>query len=243
VTRPRPQFKHVTTHFTETHVEDGETFELTGTFSGFVWILEEVDKRRKRGQPLVTVLDGDPNLWDMVNDHVPDDSAKIVDILHVAQYVWKAAKVLFTSPQEVADFARERLLWILQGRTRSVIRGLRHMATAKGLKGDLRDTINTVCNYFGNHLEHMRYDWFLEQGYPIASGVIEGACRHLVKDRMERSGMRWTLEGAMAMLNVRAIHQSTYWDLFHCTRRTNEQNTLHQHRALLKTYRPTQLAA
>jgi hypothetical protein len=60
----------------------------------------------------------------------------------------------------------------------------------------------------------MRYDEYLRAGYPIATGVIEGACRHLVKDRLERSGMRWTLAGAQAMLDLRALHQSSYWDAF-----------------------------
>ncbi len=243
VARPKPQFKHVTAHFAETLLEDGETFEMTGTIAAFGWILEEVEKRRKLGQPLLTLLDGDPKLWGILNEFLPDDTVKILDILHAAQYVWKAANVLFTTPEEVTDFARERLLWILQGRTRSVIRGLRHMVTARRLKGNARKIIDTVCNYFGNHLDHMQYDVFLREGYPIASGVIEGACRHLVKDRMERSGMRWTIKGATAMLNVRAVHQSSYWDTFHSTRRTKEQGELHPNRALLIHYHPSELAA
>ena len=60
----------------------------------------------------------------------------------------------------------------------------------------------------------MKYDEYLEQGYPIGSGVVEGACRNLVKDRMERSGMRWTLEGAQAMLGLRSIHSSGLWEEF-----------------------------
>jgi len=89
----------------------------------------------------------------------------------------------------------------------------------------------------------MRYDEYLSAGYPIASGVIEGACRHLVKDRMERSGMRWTLEGARNMLNVRAAFQSSYWDQFQRSRIAREQLVLHLHRDLLVDYTPLQLAA
>ncbi|MFV0444175.1 MAG: hypothetical protein ACK5Q5_11455, partial [Planctomycetaceae bacterium] len=69
--------------------------------------------------------------------------------------------------------------------------------------------------HFETHAERMRYDEYLAAGYPIATGVIEGACRHLVKDRLERSGMRWTLEGSQAMLNLRALRQSSSWDEFH----------------------------
>jgi hypothetical protein len=60
----------------------------------------------------------------------------------------------------------------------------------------------------------MAYNEYLQAGYPIASGVIEGACRHVVKDRMERSGMRWILDGAQAMLGLRCIHLSGSWDEF-----------------------------
>jgi hypothetical protein len=87
----------------------------------------------------------------------------------------------------------------------------------------------------------MKYDEYLRAGYPIASGVIEGACRHFVKDRMERSGMRWRLAGAQAMLDVRAIYLSTYWDDFHRSRIVAEQRTLHVHRNLLKNYKPNVL--
>ena len=78
--------------------------------------------------------------------------------------------------------------------------------------------------------------------YPIASGVIEGACRHLVKDRMERSGMRWTLEGARNMLNVRAAFQSSYWDQFQRNRIQSEQAVIHPLRDLLGDYTALQLA-
>lgn len=88
------------------------------------------------------------------------------------------------------------------------------MATDRGLRGHPRKEIDTVCGYFETHLKRMNYDQYLAAGYPIATGVIEGACRHLVKDRLERSGMRWTLDGAQAMLNLRALRQSSYWDQF-----------------------------
>ena len=63
----------------------------------------------------------------------------------------------------------------------------------------------TVCNYFENNASRMRYDEYLAADYPIATGVIEGACRHVIKDRMEQGGMRWTLAGAEAMLKLRGV--------------------------------------
>eukprot|EP00913_Durusdinium_trenchii_P011147 g10469.t1 len=143
--------------------------------------------------------------WSVVPEEYVVD---ILDVVHVSSYVWKAAKVFHSHREHQEAFARERLLRILQGDLKSVIAGLRRMASLRGLHGEQRKEIDTVCGYFEAHAGRMKYDEYLAAGYPIATGVIEGACRHLVKDRMERSGMRWTLEGAQAMLNLRALRQS-----------------------------------
>jgi hypothetical protein len=58
----------------------------------------------------------------------------------------------------------------------------------------------------------MKYDEYLAAGYPIGSGVVEGACRHLVKDRMEQTGMRWRIAGAQAVLSLRAIYVNDDWE-------------------------------
>ena len=82
----------------------------------------------------------------------------------------------------------------------------------------------------------MRYDEYLQAGYPIASGVIEGACRHVVKDRMEHGGMRWTLPGAQAMLDVRCVCACSEWDNFGQWRQAEEAKRVHRHRALVANY-------
>ena len=76
------------------------------------------------------------------------------------------------------------------------------------------ETLEKVCGYFTNHAHRMRYKDYLAEGLPVASGVIEGACRNVVKDRMEHSGMRWTMKGAHAMLGLRSIRLSGLWDEF-----------------------------
>lgn len=174
--RPKPQFKLVTAHFPEVYEDAHETIEFTGTNEAFAWMQGEVDKRRKPKQTFITLLDGDPKLWNNLAAFLPGDTIGILDIIHVTQYVWKAAKVLYKSPDDIEAFSRARILWILQGRVGSVIRGLKHMSTARELRGKPKETIATVCGYFSKHLEHMRYDEYLREGYPIASGVIEGAC-------------------------------------------------------------------
>ena len=87
--------------------------------------------------------------------------------------------------------------------------------------------MSVTDTYLENNREHMRYDEYIAAGYPIGSGVAEGACRHLVKDRMEQSGMRWTLSGAQAMLHVRATYLNDQWDEFIEDRIEREQTRLY----------------
>ena len=115
------------------------------------------------------------------------------------------------------------------------------MASLKKLKGDPLEQLEAICGYFANNRARMQYDIYLREGYPLATGVIEGACHHLVKDRMERSGMRWTLEGARSMLDVRACFQSDYWNYFHTTRKIELSKETHPHRALIESYCPLSL--
>jgi len=88
-------------------------------------------------------------------------------------------------------------------------------ATARGLTGQKRKTVDEVRRYFYRNRRRMRYHEYLRDGLPIASGAVEGACRNLIKDRMERSGMRWTIDTAEALVRLRATYLSgdfeEYW--------------------------------
>ena len=241
--RPEPQFKHLRACFAKAY--DTDTDEPTivpGSFEAFCWADNQVAQRRRPGQLLIRIMDGQKSLWDVADvclESVPaTQTVDILDILHVSQYVWRAAGAFHSANEHREAFARDRLLRILQGDLRGVITGLRQMATKRGLTGQKLREITVICGYFENNAHRMRYDAYLRAGYPIATGVIEGACRHLVKDRMERSGMRWRLDGAQAMLNVRAVWQSSYWDAFQTYRIKHEQATLHTNRKLIKNYIP-----
>ena len=96
-----------------------------------------------------------------------------------------------------------------------------------------RKRLETICGYFQKNASRMHYDEYLAKGYPIASGVIEGACRHYVKDRMERAGMHWTLLGAQAMLDVRSEYLNGDWAGFHKYRIQDETGRLYPHRERL----------
>jgi len=235
--RPKPCHKRVVARFPKLFEELGEK-PISGSIIALSWAAVEVEQRRRPGQPLVRLMDGQTSLWDAADACLADERAPgpvfdILDIVHVASYVWRAAKVFQTHREHQEAFVRDRLLRILQGDVHGVIQGLRHMATRRHLAGAARQEIDTVCGYFTTHAQRMQYDTYLAAGCPIATGVIEGACRHLVKDRMERSGMRWTQTHAQAMLDLRAVHQSSYWDDFHQQRVTKQHASSQHFRNLL----------
>jgi hypothetical protein len=244
--RPPPKFKHIRGSFVKTYdLGTQDELSVSGAFEAFCWAEAEIARRLQPEQTLVRLMDGQPSLWEAADaclESAPEDrTVDILDILHAAQYVWRVAKVFHNSWEHREAFARDRLLRILQGDVGGVISGLRQMASKRKLRGKARQEVETVCGYLAKNAHRMKYDDYLRAGYPIASGVIEGACRHFVKDRMERSGMRWRLSGAQAMLDVRAAFLSSYWDEFHESRIHAEQPTLHPHRNLLKDYQPITL--
>ena len=108
----------------------------------------------------------------------------------------------------------DHLTRILHGEIGSVIAGWRRKATLQGLTGAKKKTLRTLCAFLEKNKHRMRYDEYLRLGCPVATGVIEGACRHVIKDRMERAGMRWKVPGAQAMLNLRTIHTNGDWTAF-----------------------------
>jgi hypothetical protein len=97
---------------------------------------------------------------------------------------------------------RERLLRVLLGAVLLVVWGLRERGTKHGLTGAKQKMLAQVCNCLEKILERMKYDEYLAEGYPIASGGIEGACRHPLKDRLERAGMHWIAGGTQALWDL-----------------------------------------
>jgi hypothetical protein len=212
------------------------------------WIAQEVTRRWQTDQPIIRLMDGQPVLWEAADACLVDFveavrqagktlvQVDILDIMHASTYVWKAAKAFHGHKEHQEAFAQDRLLRILRGEVTGVITGMRRMASQRNLIGQALKDVTTVCNYFEKNAHRMRYDEYLKAGYPIASGVIEGACRHVIKDRMEQGGMRWTLAGAEAMLNVRSVCASSEWEDFGIWRQTEEAKRLYPHRALVKNY-------
>lgn len=225
--RPRPQSKEVWASLPQ------DERWLSGQEAVFTWLDWEV-RTRNPGQEKETVYlcDGQETLWQDVAEKLPTrNSVEILDLLHVTPRLWKAAHVfLGEGSKEVEPFVRQRVLRVLQGQASGVIRGLREMATKRALTGSKKKTIREICGYLEKNLERLRYDQYLAAGYPIASGAIEGACRHLVKDRMERAGMHWTAAGAQAMLDLRSVFVSGQWQEYQAYRIERERQKLYPYR-------------
>jgi hypothetical protein len=156
----------------------------------------------------------------------------LLDVVHVLEYLWKAAHALFGASSEATEgWVQDRLRALLSGRSGgAVARTIRWWAASRAdeLSAAAHKAITTTCGYLANRTRTrlLRYDAALRDGLPIATGVIEGACRYLVKDRMDRTGACWSLGGAEAVLRLRALRASgdfdAYWD-FHlaCERERN----------------------
>ena len=191
---------------------------VRGSILALSWAAREVQQRRAKNQLLVRLMNGQHSLWSdadaCLSDCDSDNVIDVLDIVHVAGYVGKAAKVLVQGKVAQEVFIRDRLLRILNGDVLGVVRGLRRMATLQKLSEEERADVDTACGYFTVHADRMNYDKYLAAGLPIATGVIEGACHHLVKDRLERTGMRWSASGAQAMLSLRCLRASDAWDDF-----------------------------
>ncbi|MGV2338479.1 MAG UNVERIFIED_CONTAM: hypothetical protein LVR18_32115 [Planctomycetaceae bacterium] len=138
----------------------------------------EVQQRRNENQLLVRLMDGQHSLWSdadaCLSDCSVDNVIDILDIVHVAGNVGKAAKVLVRGETALEEFIRDRLLRILRGDVHGVVRGLRRMATAQKLSKEKRADVDAACGYFTAHADRMKYDEYLAAGLPIATGVIEG---------------------------------------------------------------------
>ncbi|MQA91866.1 MAG: ISKra4 family transposase [Gemmatimonas sp.] len=204
---------------------------LVAEKTAFITDVREEMLRRDPGRshPWVIVTDGERALQRRVCV-LFEDTTLVLDLFHVLEKLWKAAHALHPEGSEQAElFVRVRVLRILRGQVSQVVKGLRQMVTKRKLRGTNRKTLLDVAAYLYHNRARMGYDRYLANGWPIASGSVEGACKNLVKDRMERSGMRWTPPMAEAMLRMRAIYLSgdlqKYWNFHIC----EDQRRLYPH--------------
>jgi hypothetical protein len=154
----------------------------------------------------------------------------VLDLVHVLEYLWRAAYAFHADGTvEAEQWVEDRLLALLRGRSAGEIaKSLRGMIVRHGLDAKAARPVVKCANYLVKNARWLHYDRALADGLPIATGVIEGACRHLVQDRMGRTGARWSLAGAEAVLRLRALRASgdfdDYW-LFHLAKEHERNHT------------------
>jgi hypothetical protein len=152
----------------------------------------------------------------------------VLDLIHALEYLWTAVYVFHPEGSREAEaWVSERLLWLLCGDAGQVIASIRRTATLRGLRVTDRKPADTCANYLEHQKAYLHYDAYLAAGFPIATGVIEGACRYLVRDRMEITGARWSLDGAEAILRLRSLRASGDWEAYWQHHEQREQQRTH----------------
>ncbi len=202
-TPPRPENKRVWASL------------LKGKTAVIQEVAEEMERRDPSGSSKthLALTDGERALQIRVNRTL--SVTLILDLMHVLEKLWKAAYVFHAEGSLDADlWVLDRTLRILFGDVGQVVKGIRQSITKRSLSGANRKTLLGVADYLYRNRVRMRYDEYLAHGWPIASGPVEGACKNLIKDRMERSGMRWTEQMAEALIQLRAIHLSGDFDRY-----------------------------
>jgi hypothetical protein len=163
---------------------------------------------------LIVIMDGARGLWNYVDNVFGKNTyIGILDIIHVRDYLYKAGHVLYKEESpELGDWVHSSMLKVLEGDSKSVLEEIeiKYEKVDKNKQARLKPFIT----YFTNNLSRMRYDEYLKNGYPIASGVVESACSQVVANRTELPGARWTIDGVEPILRHRSINTSENWDSY-----------------------------
>ena len=184
----------------------------------------------------VVLVDGAPSQISLIETEAKRRELSITivcDIIHVVEYLWKAAWSFFKKGDRAAEeWVNERFLSILEGKSSQVAAGIRRTATMRDFSKSARKAVDTCADYLLNKSPYLKYNEYLQQGFPIATGIIEGTCRYLIKDRMDITGARWRLATAEAVLKLRSLKASgdftDYWR-FH-----EEQEFIRNHQSKYK---------
>jgi len=212
---PKPQNKHIWA-------------TLDGKETALARLGQQVGPRQGAHiQHKVALADGCEALQERLKEKFPDFTL-ILDFVHANEYLWKVANSLLGENDE------QRLQWVmaqtqlmLSGQTKQLIADFRTQAQTHTTTTVQAEKLTKTANYFERNLNYMAYHTYLAKGWPIASGVIEGACRHFVKDRFELSGMRWDQPGAENLLRLRAVAENGDWDDYQFFRRQQRHQRLY----------------
>jgi hypothetical protein len=146
-----------------------------------------------------------------------DDVEKIIDYFHTTEHLSNAAEAIFGKGSSAGDewYETKRLLLLEEyDGADHVYRSLLYFQKHYNYPSERKESLDREVVFFRNNKDRMEYKRFRENGWPIGSGVIEAACKSIVKCRCCRSGMRWTRSGGQTILTLRSLLKSGRWDAF-----------------------------
>jgi hypothetical protein len=200
-------------------------------------VFTEADRRDpNRARRWIALVDGNNHQIDRIGAEADQRGINVtivVDFIHVIEYLWRAARCFYRDADPAAaQWVHERSHEILEGHATKVAGDIRRRASTGHLTATAKADALTCANYLTNKAPHLDYPTALREGWPIATGIIEGACRHLVADRMDITGARWGLDGAEAILRLRALTSNGDFDAYWNHHLTREHQRTHRTRYL-----------
>ncbi len=200
-------------------------------------VFDEAERRDPdHAHPWVALVDGNNHQIDRIEAEAVARGIEVtvlVDFIHAIEYLWKAVWCFFAEGDPAAeDWVHDKAMEVLSGRARIVAAAVRRKATTWGLAESARKNADTCADYLLAKAPYLDYPTALSKGWPIATGVIEGSCRYVVKDRMDITGARWGLDGAEAVLKLRALRANDCWDDYWSFHLAQERKRVHVSRYL-----------
>jgi hypothetical protein len=200
-------------------------------------VFDEAERRDpKHRRAWVALVDGANHQIERIKFEARKREVKVtivVDFVHVLQYLWNAAGCLHPNDDPAAEhWVHRQAIRVLEGHARKVAGTIRRQATNTRLDSAARKPADEAANYLTNKSPYLDYLPALAHGWPIATGIVEGACRHLVKDRMDITGARWGLAGAEAILKLRALKANGDFEAYWHYHLAQERHHIHEARYL-----------
>jgi len=200
-------------------------------------VFDEADRRDpKHTRTWVALVDGNVHQIDRIKAEAKARNVNVAivcDLVHVVEYLWKATWSLHPEADPAAEqWVRRQALAVLAGDALKVARAIRRQATKAGLSPTQRKGADEAADYLTSKAPYLNYPLALASGWPIATGVIEGACRHIVADRFDVTGARWGLAGAEAILKLRALRSNGDFQNYWTWHLDQERQRVHESRYL-----------
>jgi len=160
---------------------------------------------------IVFIGDGAQWIWKLARYHFPE-AVQIVDWYHAEERLWDIGRAVYgEGTQATNEWVQQQLKRLMEGKVEEVIASLSELSVSNG---DVTEKIEENITYFTNNKDRMRYDEYKENGYHIGSGTVESACKHVVGQRLKQAGMKWSVEGADAILQLRILWKNGEWSRF-----------------------------